>query len=229
MRSALERWTSSRSYLAVSIVFALIAGMAAHASLRGGADAGGGGAVLVVVAAGPVARGSVIGAGDVRLATVPRAYAQPGSFSRIAQVVGRVALADLAAGETVTQTRLARVRAGPVASLIPEGLRAFAVPTSLPPGAVVAGDHVDVLATYGGGRPHTEVVATAVEVLLVLRAGTGQARSPAASLGGGAVAAVGGGSNGPALVLLVSPDQEADLAYARAFADVQVVVAPAGG
>ena len=32
----------------------------------------------------------------------------------------------------MTQTRLARVRAGPVASLVPEGLRAFAVPSTLP-------------------------------------------------------------------------------------------------
>src|SRR5207245_2589581 len=103
--------------------------------------------VPVVVAARAVARGSPLSASDLRVTAMPRAYAPPGSYSRIEGLSGRVALADLSPGEAVTKTRLARVRAGPVASLIPEGLRAFAVPTTLPLGAVVPGDHVDVLAT----------------------------------------------------------------------------------
>ena len=41
---------------------------------------------------------------------------------------------------------------------MPAGLRAVAVTTSLPAGTVVADDHVDVLATFATGAPHTETV-----------------------------------------------------------------------
>jgi Flp pilus assembly protein CpaB len=182
----------------------------------------------VVVAARPVSRGSPLSPSDLRVTRLPRAYVAPGSYSRIEQVSGRVALADLSPGEAVTKTRLARVRAGPVASLIPEGLRAFAVPTTLPPGAVVPGDRVDVLATYGSGQPHTEVVVTGVEVLGVL----GPSGIPAGP--GGATSDVGldasgsGAGGSGTLILLVSQEDEGRLAYARAFADIQVAIAPAG-
>ena len=125
-------------------------------------------------------------------------------------------------------TRLARVRAGPVASLIPEGLRAFAVPTSLPFGALQAGDHVDVLATFGSGQPHTEVVVSSVEVLFVL----GPSRGGSSSGGRGDRSGIGldaAGADVPAqttLIFLVSEEQEQRLAYARAFADLQVTIAP---
>src|SRR5947208_2154656 len=124
--------------------------------------------IPVVVAAQDIGRGSPVRLDQVRVVRVPQAYAQPGSFQNVSEVTGRVALADLSTGEAVTETRLARVRAGPVASLVPEGLRAFAVPTSLPSGALVAGDRVDVLATFVGSQPHTETVAGGVEVISVL-------------------------------------------------------------
>ena len=165
---------------------------------------------------------------------MPRAYAPPGAFGSIDQAAGRVALADLSKGEAVTRTRLARVRAGPVASLIPEGLRAFAVPTSLPPGAVVPGDLVDVLATFSSGQPHTESVVLGVEVLFVVGgaagpAPTGGGQSAGVPSGGSAFdAGAAGISDAPTLILLVSPDQEERLAFARAFADLAVAVEPSG-
>jgi Flp pilus assembly protein CpaB len=177
-----------------------------------------------VVAAEPVHRGSIVGPDQVRVVAMPRAYAPPGAFHGIQQAAGRVALADLATGEAVTATRLARVRAGPVASLIPPGLRAFAVPTSLPAGAVRAGDRVDVLGTYQSGQPHTERVVSGVEVLFVL--------GPS-SAGGTAGAPVdldptgGGAGEGTTLIVLVATDQEDRLAFARAFANLEVVLAPA--
>jgi Flp pilus assembly protein CpaB len=153
-----------------------------------------------------------------------------------------VALVDLARGEAVTPTRLARVRAGPVASLIPEGLRAFAVPSSLPAGTVVPGDLVDVLATFSSGQPHTETVVTGVQVLFVLGpSGLTATGSGGASGAGGAPALPGGIGAGPAqdaglaggslpgtLILLVAPEQEQRLAFARAFADLSVAVQPFG-
>jgi Flp pilus assembly protein CpaB len=212
----------SRRYLAVSLATAVLTGFLLHAYLArvAAAAAAGGPMTTEVRAAGPIARGDAIRSGQLRLAEVPGVFAEPGSFTSISQVVGRVALVGLSAGETVTGTRLARVRAGPVASLIPEGLRAFAVPTSLPPGSVAAGDHVDVLATFASGQAHTETVATALEVLFVLGpSGVGTAA-------GAADASAAGVTQQATLILLVSPEQEERLAFARAFADLAVAVAP---
>jgi Flp pilus assembly protein CpaB len=226
----LRRWsTPARRYLAASIALAFVSGVLVHAYLSRAAAASGasGPPVGQVVAAGHVARGTKLTASQLRVERVPKAFAQPGSFGRISQVVGRVALVDLSAGEAVTKTRLARVRAGPVASLVPEGLRAFAVPTSLPPGAVVPGDRVDVLATYNSGQPHTETVADGLGVLFVLGA-SAQGSGAGGGSGFDAVDAAASGVAGSqvTLILLVAPDQEERLAFARAFADLAVAVAP---
>jgi len=176
------------------------------------------------VAHAPVARGDRVQAAGLRLRRMPIAYVPPGSIGQIAKAAGRVALTDLAAGEAVTETRLARVRAGPVASLIPQGLRAFAVPSTLPPGTVLAGDRVDILATFGAGgagQPHTEAVVEGVEILLVLGApADGGAGDGAATFD----AAGSGAASASTLMVLVSPDQEERLAYARAFANLEVTI-----
>jgi Flp pilus assembly protein CpaB len=207
----------------------MVAGMVLHAYVARIAAAAGasGPEVAVVVAARPITRGTAVRANELRAISMPKAYAPPGTFSSVAEAAGRVALGDLAAGEAVTETRLARVRAGPVASLVPAGLRAFAVPTSLPRGALRDGDLVDVLATYGatgGGQPHTELVVSGVEVLFVLGA-SGVGSSSGSELEGLDVAASNAGAT-VTLVLLVSPDQETRLAFARAFANLEVVIAP---
>jgi len=221
------RWpSSSRVYLAVSLGLAVAAGLVVRSTLAGARAAGEGGQgpmVDVVVAATRLSRGVPLSTEGLTLAAVPEAYAPPGAFQRIEQAAGRVALSDLATGEVVTQTRLARVRAGPVASLVPEGLRAFAVPSTLPPGSVAAGDRVDVLATYGSGQPYTETVVEGVEVLLVLGP-----PPPTGSDDGLSVDTAAAGIGTPTvLVLLVAPEQQEDLAFARAFADLAVTVEPA--
>lgn len=224
-----RRWSrTSRVYALASLVCAALAGASVHAYLGRAAEAAGlGPPVPVVVAESPIARGAALRADQLRVTRVPRAYAQPGALDHVSQAAGRIALAALAPGEVVTETRLARVRAGPVASLVPAGLRAFAVPTSLPRGAVGNGDLVDVLATYGatgGGQPHTEVVVSGVEVLFALGA-SGFGSSGGADPEGLDVASSNAGTSAT-LVLLVSPDQETRLAFARAFANLEVVIAP---
>jgi Flp pilus assembly protein CpaB len=174
------------------------------------------------VAATPIARGGTIDASQLRIEHIPARFVPPNPVGSISQAAGRVALAGLAPGEAVTDTRLARVRAGPVASLTPEGLRAFAVPVSLPPGEVAAGDHVDVLATYTTGAPHTETVVPAAQVLMVLRSA---ADERGLGVPGGASSGAGGAAT--SLVLLVSPADEDRLAYAIAFARLSVAVVPA--
>jgi Flp pilus assembly protein CpaB len=220
-----RRSRSSRLYIVVSVVLAVVAGVAVHAHLSRVAVATGRGGEYrtVVVASGPIHRGATIRRQNLRPIRFPEAYAPPGSFSGVDQAAGRVALADLARGEAVTETRLARVRAGPVASLIPQGLRAFAVPTSLPLGSLAAGDRVDILATYSGGEPHTETVVTGVEVLFVLGRSSSHS-GPSTGLDLDAAAA--GAGDSITLILLVSSDQEERLAFARAFADLQVAIAP---
>lgn len=219
---------SSRVYLVGSMVLAALAGARIQRVVNGAghpAEASGS-RVRVAVAGQAVDRGEPISPSALRVLTIPAAYAPPGAVGSISEAAGRVALTDLAAGEVVTDTRLARVRAGPVASLVPPGLRAFAVPITLPPSVVREGDHVDILATYGSGgtQPHTETVVERVEVLLVL-GGAG----PEPGDGGGFGLDLGAAEAGrpSVLVVLVAPDQEERLAFARAFANLEVAVAPA--
>src|SRR5262245_21667589 len=128
-------WRPSHLYLWSGVALALVGLLMLHSYLAQVARAGEDQTLIpVVVAATNVARGSALAGHDLRILRMPRAYAPPGSLRATSQAAGRVTLADLAEGEAVTRTRLARVRAGPVASLIPEGLRAFAVPSSLPAG-----------------------------------------------------------------------------------------------
>ena len=217
-----RRWSrASRLYTVASLACAALAGASAHAYVSQAARAAGGGPpVSVVVAATPIARGARVDASELRTARLPKGFAPPNPVGSIAQAAGRVALASLASGEVVTETRLARVRAGPVASLTPEGLRAFAVPVSVPPGLVAPGDHVDVMATYTSGAPHTETVVPDAQVLLVLR-GPSNAGSAGATTG-----IMGGSGTGPSLVLLVSPEDEGGLSYATALARITVAVVP---
>ncbi len=221
-----RRWTrSSRLYLAASVILALIVGLRIHEYTRRAeaATEALGYPVRVLVVDERVARGSTLTPEQMRLSLVPKTYAPPGALHSISQAAGRVALTDLAPGEAVTDTRLARVRASPVASLVPPGLRAFAVPTSLPAGTVQAGDRVDVLATFGSGQPYTETVAEGVEVLFVLaEAPPGSERSG----GLGLDLAAAGASSPTTLIVLVAPAQQERLAFARAFASLEVAIAP---
>lgn len=170
--------------------------------------------VPVLVAATDLSRGTTLSASMLRQEDLPSAFAPPGALADAAGVEGRTLVSDLAEGEVLTRTRLGVEGAGPVAALVPPGLRAFAVPASLPPGSVRSGDRVDVLATFGGGRPHTETVATGLEVLMVL----------GVEANGEITAVAGADASAPSLVLLVSPDQAERLAYARAFADLSVSI-----
>lgn len=163
--------------------------------------------VPVVVAARALHRGTVLLPEDLRQATMPGRFAPPGALGSPEEAVGAALAADMAAGEPLTATRL--LRAGPVAAQVPAGLRAMPLTVSLPPGSVVPGDRVDILATRVG-TPLAESVASGLEVLLVLRDAAPEGIGEAATT----------------LVLLVAPDTAARLARARAFSDITVVIAP---
>ena len=217
---------SSSVYVLASIVLAAIAGLTVYSHLRRleGRTAASGPRVPVLVVSQDVMRGTAIAPHHVSMVHMPQAYVPPRPLSKVSQAAGRVALGDLLKGEVVTDHRLARVRAGPVASLVPEGLRAFAVPTSLPPGTVRPGDRVDVLATFASGQPRTEVGVTGVEVLFVL---SGKDLGGTIGEEAGFDAAAAGAPASTTLILLVAEEQEERLAFARAFANIEVAIAPA--
>ena len=96
---------------------------------------------------------------------------------------------------------------------MPEGLRAVIVPSGVPAGTVRAGDRVDVYATYGGGRPHTELVASGLEVVRILTGGP----TGGTGIGGSAPA-----DTGVSLVLLVDGDAASRLAYATTYARLMI-------
>jgi pilus assembly protein CpaB len=167
--------------------------------------------VSVVVAAGPLSRGAVLGEDAVTVRRMPANFAPPGRIGEVAKVVGRSLVSDVAEGEPITRTRLG-VEGGAVAALVPDGLRAFPITPGLAAGVVREGDRVDVLATFGGPRPYSETVASGLEVVSILEPERGAIASA--------------GDVGPSLVLLVSPEIAEELAYASAFADLAVTVAP---
>lgn len=171
--------------------------------------------VEVVVAASPVPRGATLAPGQVRVETIPSRYAAPGALGEPDDAVGRVATSPLTSGEVVTETRLAPGGSGPLAALVPPGLRAVVVPARVPPGVLEPGDRVDVVATYGGARPYADTVATGLEVVLVLD-GDGDGLSPVAS-------------EGVSVAVLVDPAQAERLAYAGAFATISVAIAGPDG
>ena len=152
----------------------------------------------------------------LRAISVPEVFVPPGAVLDPAALVGRVLVADIDAGEILTRSRLAEPRVGPIAALVPEGLRAVVIPAGIPSDAVRPGDRIEVVATYGGGQPHTELVASGVEVLRVL---TGSGETDVGF--GGAAASE---DQGIQLVLLVDTTAAEQLAYARAFAQLQVAI-----
>jgi pilus assembly protein CpaB len=210
----LRRWSRRSKVFAIlavlsgSLAFALVEGYAARLeALRPVA----GDPVPVVVAARPLIRGETLTEEAVGVREMPAAFAPPGRIASAAAVAGRTLVSDVAEGEPVTRTRLG-VTGGAIASLVPSGLRAFPVTANIPPDAIRAGDRVDVIATFGGPRPYTDTVASELEVLAILEPDEGTFAA--------------GGGGGPSLVLLVSPQVAEELAYASAFAEIAVTVAP---
>ena len=170
--------------------------------------------VAVVTAATDLTRGTMLSDDQLATSSIPPEFAPPGAIRDATAVVGRVLESDVAAGEIITRSRLAGSDVGPVAALVPDGLRAVIVGGGLPPGTLRAGDRVEVFATYGGGRPHTELVATDLEVVRILSDAVAEP-----GIGGATT-----GDAGVTLVLLVDGDAAARLAYAKTFGQLQIAI-----
>jgi pilus assembly protein CpaB len=222
-----RRWPLASKLLAG---LAIASGLTAALLVRGmesrlaAAYPASGAQVSVVVAAVDAPRGSAIGRRTVRLQPMPSTGVPPGALTHVDEAVGRVLVADIAAGEVLTRTRTTSRRGGPVAALVPPGLRAVAVTVATSATDLRPGDHVDLLAAFGGGAPHTETVAEGLELLRVAPAGSGP--------GGPSVAGASTESTSverSSLLLLVDPEVAARIAFAQAFASLSVAIVPAGG
>jgi pilus assembly protein CpaB len=206
-----RRPRSSWVLLALSVLIAAASTLALRGyltRLEAQAAAGGPGRP-VVVAAVDLSRGTTLTPESLESRDIPADLVPPGAVTSPSSVLGRPLAADVLAGEVITSSRLAAA-GGPVASLVPEGLRAVPVTVDLPPGTVAAGDLVDVMATYATGQAYTETVVEAAEILSAERAGGEE-----------------GFAGATTIILLVAPDAAERLAFARAFADISVAVAPA--
>ena len=199
-----------RSSIALALA-AVVVGVGTTVALRGQlaelearADAAGD-LQPALVAVADLSRGARVGVTDVRTMQAPAGLIPSGALSETADAVGATLTGDVSEGEILTEARLAR--AGPVAALVPGGFRALAVTVALAPGLLVPGDRVDVLAV-APGRPFAETLAAGVEVLLVREAALAE-------------------TSVTTVVLLVTPDQAAELAAGRAVAELSLAVAPA--
>ncbi|MGH2691451.1 MAG: Flp pilus assembly protein CpaB [Actinomycetota bacterium] len=202
-----KRPRSSKVLFVLSVVVALGATLLLRGHLlrleAAARETGPGGPIVVAETGLP--RGTVLQASSLSVRSIPSTYRPPGAISSLEEAEGRTLAAEVLAGEPLTDARLMG-EGGPVAAMVPPGLRAAPVAVSAPPGLLAPGDRVDVLATFAAGQPHTETVASAVEVLSIL-AGSTEAFEGVATL-----------------VLLVSPDVAETLAYARSFAELSVSV-----
>ncbi len=102
----------------------------------------------VVVAAHRLDPGVEVAPGDVAVRQVPGSLAPAGSLASADEAVGRTVVVPVFAGATVMEGHLAASGLKGVAALLPPGTRAVAVPNGGAPLPLVAGDHVDVLATF---------------------------------------------------------------------------------
>jgi pilus assembly protein CpaB len=169
----------------------------------------------IVVAATDLARGGMLAVDSLAVVQVPAGLVPPGAVTSPESLAGRVLATDLAEGEALTETRLAGAGSGPIAALVPPGLRAFVLPTGPPAGTVRPGDEIDVLATYGAnaGRPYTETVASGLEVLQVVDG------APPASVGSS------GAPPGPPVVVLADPITVERLARAASLGLLSIAIA----
>jgi pilus assembly protein CpaB len=205
-----SRPRTSRILFVLSMVLAVGTTMAIQARLarlEAQARAAGPGRE-VVVAAVDLDRGTLLEASMLSARRIPTRYLPPGALDSADAALGRTLAADVAADEPITEVRLGSP-GGPVAALIPPGMRAVAVPAAIPASALRAGDRVDIHATFASGGSHTETVVAGAEVLTVLP-GTDP-----------------GGTGAVTLIVLVGPESAERLAFARTFADLSVALVSA--
>ena len=169
--------------------------------------------VAVVTMAADVARGDRILDSSLTVSRWPKSRVPADAVLDRDGTIGRVALVPLIAGQPIFQSFLAPVNAVPgLASLVPEGMRAFTIRTptiaSGVAGFVLPGNHVDVLLTVGGVTFHSTATITvtllqSVEILAVDQSMDADEVPPSRT------------TQLKSVTLLVTPEQAAKLSLAQ--------------
>jgi pilus assembly protein CpaB len=133
--------------------------------------------VPIVVAAAALPRGDTVSAQAVAIREYPKDLVPDGAITQIHDALQRVALVPLAKGDPLVETKLAAKGLRGLETLVPKGMRAFTITTSLVSGVagfILPGNRVDVLLTVtnngsddatGGGS--TMTLLQNVEILAV--------------------------------------------------------------
>jgi pilus assembly protein CpaB len=174
----------------------------------------------VVVATNPVPLGGVLKSTDLKIVAWPADNVPPGAFSKIDEVVERVAMSNILVEEPVLEGRLAAKGSGlGLSPIIPPGMRAVSVRVNdviSVAGFVLPGSRVDVLVTgvprAGGGEagPVTRTILSNIQVL-----SAGKNIQPDAK---------GQPENVPVVTLLVTPEQGEILTLASSEGKIQLAL-----
>jgi pilus assembly protein CpaB len=170
----------------------------------------------IVLAAHDVEAGVVLSDDDIKLADWPGSV-PAGSFSSVKDIVGRGVITPVYSKEPIIESRLAPKGAGGgLASMIPQGLRAFAVRVNEVAGVagfVVPGMRVDVVinGTAPGGT--STVARTLLQNVAVLSAGQDFKKD-----------AEGKPIVSQVVTLLVSPEEAEKLSLAASQTTIQLVL-----
>ena len=131
----------------------------------------------VVVASNPLVLGTTIKSTDLKIIAWPAETVPPGVYTKIEEVVDRVAVGGILVNEPVAEGRLAPRGSGlGLSPLIPSGMRAVSVRVNDVIGVagyVLPGTRVDVVATVSPTNQDTDMTSKVVLTnVLVLAAGT---------------------------------------------------------
>ncbi|MFZ5942657.1 MAG: Flp pilus assembly protein CpaB [Bacillota bacterium] len=132
--------------------------------------------VEIVVANQDIPANTIISSTMVGPKKIPSQYMHPEEFIDKTQIVGKIVLVPITAGESIMRNQLIEQgeKKEGLAYLIPKGKRALTVPVdevSGIAGLIRPGDHVDVIGTVSIGeqneKPYTLLVLQDIEVLAV--------------------------------------------------------------
>ncbi len=184
-------------YLLASLLLALLAAVVTFIYLEQARAAMVPSAPALVARSG-IRPGETITEAMVEVRAVPEGVVPADRLVDVAQAVGRVALVPLAENEIILPQRLSGGGPGGLAGHLPDGRWGMVLPDgwlATPIPGLIAGDRIDILA-YQPGQPIAEavVIAAGLEVLV----------------------AQDGKDHAGGLVVAVTIDEAAALAYARA-------------
>ena len=171
----------------------------------------------VVVSARPLALGTTIKPGDIKIVKMAAESFPKGAFSKDTEVLDRPVVSNILADEPILDGRLAARGAGVGLNVvIPVGMRAVTIRVNDVTGVagyVLPGSHVDVLVTGHPPGADQTVTRTFLQNMQVLA--TGQAMQPDAR--GQAIQA-------PTVTLMATPDQAELLTLANSEGHIQLIL-----